>query len=526
MSNLIQTKIDFPVRKSSRCATPLKCKLLDKDLERLQLQTPAGKTGARVSEATTPASARRRTATSKSTRVKSAKKLFQVCDQENRTSPPKQRKLPADQAAARPVVSILDEAKQALNPAHVTDVKFRHNERVVVEKFLLTSLKEKRSGGLYIAGPPGTGKTLTVSRVIESLQSEFRFKSVLINCMGCRTPTDVYMRILTESGLKTPRKQKDCLDLVTEQIVTPVKGKRMTVLVFDEVDELESKNCDVLYTLFEWPQFTDSKVIVIGISNTLDFTKRSLKRFSSLKADAVETVSFQPYTKDQVKGILQSRLPYLSDGRLLVSDGALELCARKVSSLCGDIRKGLDVIRRAVELAELESQSSEQPGLRVTSDDGFNCSPRKRKSSAVSLTEPVAVRFVCKVLDEVYSSKAREVTSTDQGNSLPAQQQLTLCALLLLSKFSGKRDTTLSAAHRVFVKICNKKNSGSSAESAADFLNMCQLLEAKGFVSVKSGKETSLSKICLNVDEAEVEQVMSDKNLLRSILCDAALVAP
>ena len=417
---------------------------------------------------------------------------------------------------------------RALNPAFLTDVKFRDEEYGKVKTFLQTCLSEQQSGGIYISGPPGTGKTLSVSRITESLQKEFRFRSVVINCMGCRSPADVYEKILTESGLQTPRKRKDCLEAVTDQIVTPTKGKKrpMTVIVFDEIDELESKNGDVLYTLYGWPQFEGSKVIVVGISNTLDFTKRNLKRFDSLKMQSVETVNFHPYTKDQVKGILQSRLPRLPDGSLLVKDAALELCARKVSSLCGDIRKALDVIRRAIELSELDT-ASRRSGLRATSDDGFNGSPRKRSSDLVSKTsaiEPVGVSFVSKVLNDVYASKALEVTNQNQNHSLPAQQQLTLCALLLLSKFSAKKETTLPRAHTVFVKICKKKNSGS-AESMSDFLNMCHLLEAKGFVSVKTGKETSFSKISLNVDEAEIEQAMTDKSLLKSILRDSALVA-
>jgi cell division control protein 6 len=454
-------------------------------------------------------------------RSKPAKKLFESDDSDNQEndchSPTKQRKLTAD-----PV----EEAKRSLNPAFLTDIKFRDEEYKKVKSFLQTCLSEQRSGGIYISGPPGTGKTLSVSHVTDSLQKEFRFKRLLINCMGCRTPADIYEKILTESGLQTPRKKKDCLEAVTDQIVTPSKGKRrpVTVIIFDEIDELESKNSDVLYTLFAWPQFEGSKVIVIGISNTLDFTKKNLKRFETLKMQSVETVTFHPYTKDQVKGILQSRLPQLPDGSALVTDAALELCARKVSSLCGDIRKALDVIRRAIELAEAEPVS-QSDALRVTSDDGFNGTPRKRKTvlnNQTALIQPVGVSFVSKVLNDVYASKALEVRN--QKQNLPAQQQLSLCALLLLSKYSGKKETTLSRAHSTFVKICKKKNSGSSAESVSDFLSMCQLLEAKGFVSVKPGKETSLSKISLNVDEAEIEQVMTDRSFLKSILSDATLI--
>ena len=35
-------------------------------------------------------------------------------------------------------------------------------------------------------------------------------------------------------------------------------------LVMDEMDQLDSKNQEILYTMFEWPHLTDSRLILIG----------------------------------------------------------------------------------------------------------------------------------------------------------------------------------------------------------------------------------------------------------------------
>ena len=48
--------------------------------------------------------------------------------------------------------------------------------------------------------------------------------------------------------------------------------------MLDEIDQLESKNQDVLYTIFEWPALKGSRLSLVGIANTLDLTDRVLPR--------------------------------------------------------------------------------------------------------------------------------------------------------------------------------------------------------------------------------------------------------
>ena len=39
-----------------------------------------------------------------------------------------------------------------------------------------------------------------------------------------------------------------------------------SLLVLDEIDQLDSKNQEVLYTMFEWPALAHSKLVLIGMS--------------------------------------------------------------------------------------------------------------------------------------------------------------------------------------------------------------------------------------------------------------------
>ena len=50
------------------------------------------------------------------------------------------------------------------------------------------------------------------------------------------------------------------------------------LLILDEMDQLDSKNQEVLYMMFSWIGNTNSHLILIGIANSLNLTDRMLPR--------------------------------------------------------------------------------------------------------------------------------------------------------------------------------------------------------------------------------------------------------
>lgn len=53
---------------------------------------------------------------------------------------------------------------------------------------------------------------------------------------------------------------------------------RFSVVILDEIDQLATKDQDVLYKIFEWATSASSRLVLIGIANALDMTDRLLPR--------------------------------------------------------------------------------------------------------------------------------------------------------------------------------------------------------------------------------------------------------
>ena len=55
---------------------------------------------------------------------------------------------------------------------------------------------------------------------------------------------------------------------------------KVAVVLIDEIDMLLSRDQDILYNLFGWPQQPGAKLAIIGIANTLDLPERLLPKIA------------------------------------------------------------------------------------------------------------------------------------------------------------------------------------------------------------------------------------------------------
>jgi len=322
---------------------------------------------------------------------------------------------------------------------------------------------------------------------------------VTVNCMTVKQPQAVFSQI-AEKLMGGTARARSVQDALVKFITT---SRKMILVVLDEIDQLDCKSQEILYTLFEWPSLPNSRLVLIGIANALDLTDRILPRLQSHVRCRPQLLHFPPYSKDQIVTILQGRITgECRETQTVIDPMAVQFCARKVAAVHGDLRKALDICRRAIELVETQERCR-----------------RRKQTNGSSQAEPpskplrVTLSHVASVISEVYSST---VSSCSAQESIPLQQKLVACTLLLLVRSQPKKEVTLGKLHEAYIEVCRKRQ--LKFESETEFVGLCKMLDSTGIISLKKAKETRLMKVTLKLEESELEHFLHDQTLMSSVL--------
>lgn len=398
----------------------------------------------------------------------------------------------------------LQNIKKTLSNGQIENLPGREEELNQLSDIFTQSLLTKVSSSMYISGPPGTGKTACLSKLLQTKEFSSKFKTVYINCTGIASVGSVYKYICAELGI-TSASVKENLENIIRYLT---KSKKMILMVLDEIDQLVGQKQSVLYTIFEWPAIPKSKLLLIGIANSLDLTDRMLSRLNAKCELRPKLMHFAPYTKQQIVNIFTNRLE--NAGMMNVFPPiTIQLLAAKVAAVSGDVRRALDIGRRVIEMAESNRKLNiNDLGVAELSDDG------------AKPIEKVEIKQVMSVLNDVYG--ASQNLTADIEDSYPLHQKILICSLLLLMKRSKNKVITIGRLHGVYTKICSKRNIDSIGQS--EIVSMCALIETRGIIKVISKKEPRLSQVQLQWNEEEVTAALKDKQLIASILADTTII--
>ncbi|KAK3731827.1 hypothetical protein QZH41_020185, partial [Actinostola sp. cb2023] len=242
--------------------------------------------------------------------------------------------------------------KKALHTGAPKSLLCREKEQETIKSFLHNHLTNKKPGSLYISGAPGTGKTACLTKVMQELEDEMEdCPMTFVNCMTLQHSHAIFSKIIENLEFEENVCARDSQKVLEKKFTSPGP---MRILILDELDQLETKNQDVLYTMFEWPSLPKSKLILIGIANALDLTDRILPRLQARPKCKPGLLHFSPYTRNQIATILQDRVAQTKGDAVILDTPAIQFCARKVAAVAGDMRKALDICRRAVEVVEAD----------------------------------------------------------------------------------------------------------------------------------------------------------------------------
>eukprot|EP00929_Paragymnodinium_shiwhaense_P111868 TRINITY_DN80157_c0_g1_i1.p1 TRINITY_DN80157_c0_g1~~TRINITY_DN80157_c0_g1_i1.p1 ORF type:complete len:465 (-),score=102.24 TRINITY_DN80157_c0_g1_i1:152-1546(-) len=263
----------------------------------------------------------------------------------------------------KPAGTQIQRAVVALKPSSISGrLPCRDDEQRRILEHLRRGLRDGGSEQvLYISGMPGTGKTASVLALVKELResgNEKEFVFVHTNAMRLGTPNAIFGEVLRNlPGFEKCSANKASSTLV-DFFSKRRSGDPVVILLVDEIDQLVTKNQQVLYTIFEWMSMR-ARLVVAAISNTMDLPERMLPRVAN--RFEIVRVDYQPYSRAQISEILKERLKSYSAQNAFTPE-ALQRCAARVAASSGDVRKALQLCRRAVEIKQRQAGKEAVPG--------------------------------------------------------------------------------------------------------------------------------------------------------------------
>ncbi|XP_068641694.1 origin of replication complex subunit 1A-like isoform X2 [Aristolochia californica] len=375
----------------------------------------------------------------------------------------------------------------------------RDKEMEEIMSFIKGAICEQQCLGrcLYIHGVPGTGKTMSVLAVVRHLRSEIdagRIRPscfVEINGLKLASPENIY-RVFYEALTGHRVGWKKALHLLNERFS---EGNRKVgnvdnqpcILLIDELDLLVTRNQSVLYNILDWPTKPNSKLIVIGIANTMDLPEKLLPRISSRMG--IQRLCFGPYNYQQLQEIILSRLKGID----AFEKQAVEFASRKVAAISGDARRALEICRRAAEIANYRLKQLSSPSTASASThDNIT-----KENHLVSMTDIEAA------IQEMFQAPHIQVMKSSSKLS-----KILLVAMVHELYTTGMGEVTFERLAMTVARLC-RSNGETCPEWDTILKAGCNLGQCR-IILCEEGAKHRLQKLQLNFSSDDVAFALKD----------------
>ena len=234
----------------------------------------------------------------------------------------------------------------------------RQKELYLLSQLFLTLITNPNSTSrkIMVTGKTGVGKTVTIKSFGKMLlDAAFKrhlfVKYVHINCRKERTSYKALIKIVRTTNDKFPKRgysPQDLLDIIIDHLN---KKDHHLLIVLDELSYLINNGEDLIYSLTRLNDDSinaQQRISIIGIV-------RDISCLSNLDASTLSTlqrniIEFKNYSREEIFDILKYRARICLIDKV-ISEEILDMITDLVYKK-GDIRFGLNLIWRAVKIAE------------------------------------------------------------------------------------------------------------------------------------------------------------------------------
>ena len=222
------------------------------------------------------------------------------------------------------------------------------------------ALEGGRALNAVCRGLPGTGKTTSVLRIFTELeQTTKKILPVYVNCQNDRTKYMVFSRIYAAIVGHAPARTGISIKSVMDAIGGALQRREISLIVcLDDANLLHYNNTlgDVVNSLLRLHQdYPGARAAVFATVSDMDLDLASELSRWVISPFRPSDIYFPPYDAEEIRGILQERIRvglYPGVFPAAILDRIVEQTMES-----GDVRVGLDLVKRAVLNAECAART-------------------------------------------------------------------------------------------------------------------------------------------------------------------------
>ncbi|UPM43455.1 ORC1-type DNA replication protein [Halocatena salina] len=240
---------------------------------------------------------------------------------------------------------------------------FHHREEQTrqLQYALRPAVRGSRPLNVMVRGPSGTGKTTALQLLASDLQTHSNVNVAHVNCQVDSTRYAVFSRLFEEMFEYEPPTSgisfKKLFGQITDRLV---EQEEVLAVALDDVNYLfyESEASDTLYSLLRAHEaHTGAKIGVILVSSDLDLDIIEELDTRVQSVFRPEEVYFPRYDEPELMDILQERVDRgFHEG--VAGRDILDRVAELTAGTGGDVRVGIDLLRRAGLNAEMRASTT------------------------------------------------------------------------------------------------------------------------------------------------------------------------